>query len=467
MSYNPDNQYRCTIIRGKAKNAMDNLLPAYAHILEAICPCSQEEFPALFNRELKRILPAAIQKTLSNHRTEIAGKLFGMYYRDDSGIVYISQRTQKLLKDNDQPAFFKDICYKFQFPNGMDKITKIRKDIENGINIRQGAYILETLKQADNLRVVLTIEEMAYYVLNSLDVLRRGVSPKEVVEKIVKRREERVGRRVPAGSRGMQHIRETFNYLELANLISMQERSLILNNREGAAIDFIVSSWDKPLDFDVQQYDITTVDGRKQMYLKWEQHYAKLASPLSAVFNTTIRSLSTNLEQLRIKGYDVVEGIDTAAMGDEGEIYVYTFEKSRVNSFNPRLVQKVLLLGRTRGLGYDIQSVRADASPQGEHAIYIEVKATKRVTAPNPREQGWSDVINLTRNEWVAAEQHRKAYSVYRVYFTPQKVVMFVINDPVSKSERGLLSAAPEKYRVDFTGKAGFFLEREDEENQE
>lgn len=466
MSYDPENQYRCTIIRGKTKNAMDDLLPAYAHILGGICPCSKEEFPSLFNRELGRILPAATAKTLSNHRTEIAGKLFGMYYHDDNGVVHVSQRTQKLVRDNDQPAFFKDMCYKFQFPNGMDKVTKITRDIKNGINIRQCAYLLEVLLQADRRKIILTIEEAAYCVLNSLDVLRRSVIPEEVVEKIIQLRKDVSGRRrVPSGSRGMQHIRETFNYLELANLISMHQRNLILNNRERVALDFIAASWDKPLDFDIQQYNISDINSRQEMYLRWEQYYAQLVSSRSDIFNTTIRSLSVDLDQLKIKGYDVVEGIDTAAMGDEGEIYVFAFEKNRVNSFNPRLVQKVLLLSRTKGLGYDIQSVRADRTPQGEHAIYIEVKATKRVTAPDPGDQGWSDVINLTRNEWMAAEQHRKAYSVYRIYFTPKKVIMFVINDPVSKSENGILNAAPEKYRVDFTTKAGFFLEQENEKN--
>jgi len=35
--FNPDIQYRCTIIRGKAQKELDNLLPAYANIVSEIC----------------------------------------------------------------------------------------------------------------------------------------------------------------------------------------------------------------------------------------------------------------------------------------------------------------------------------------------------------------------------------------------------------------------------------------------
>ncbi len=38
--YNPDIQYRCTIIRGKSISRMDDYLPIYAEILNEICPIS-------------------------------------------------------------------------------------------------------------------------------------------------------------------------------------------------------------------------------------------------------------------------------------------------------------------------------------------------------------------------------------------------------------------------------------------
>lgn len=458
MTYNPEKQYRCTIIRGKAKNIIDDLLPAYAHILDSVCPCNVNNFAELFDKELKRIFPTATSKTLANHRTEMAGKLFGMYYYDGRGSIQVSERTKKLLKDNDQPAFFKDICYKFQFPNGMDKITKVMTDISNKTHIRQCAFLLEVIRIAYSKKFIISSLEAGYYILNSLDVLQGKVKPAEVVKIMMERRKTGIEKRVPAGSRGMQHIRETLNYLELANLIKIQAGNIILNKKETTSIDYIASSWHKQLLFNVTDYDLDTLKGRKEMYYNWQLYYSKLADIESSAFNTSLESLTENIEDLKSQGYAISEGFDTTILGDEGEFFVFGFEKNRVKVYNPRLINRVLLLGKTRGLGYDIQSVRADKSARSDHSIYIEVKATKRVTAPNPADKSWSDVIVLTRNEWVAADQHRDAYSLYRVYFTPKKVDVFVINDPVTKNEKGLITAMPDNYRVDFTLKAGEFL---------
>ncbi|MHB8132540.1 MAG: protein NO VEIN domain-containing protein, partial [Mobilitalea sp.] len=75
---------------------------------------------------------------------------------------------------------------------------------------------------------------------------------------------------------------------------------------------------------------------------------------------------------------------------------------------------------------------------------------TKRVTVPEQSELRWIDTINLTRNEWVAAEQHKEYYSIYRVYFVPGKVIIFVIANPYLKNKDGILKAIPLNYRVDF-----------------
>lgn len=114
--YNHTNQYRCIIIRGKSQRELDNLLPAYALVIDDICPCAKDEFETRFNNQLATILHGknadtlALKKTLDNHRTEIAGKLFGMYYLSGDETYYASERTKKFLADSDQPAFFKDIC---------------------------------------------------------------------------------------------------------------------------------------------------------------------------------------------------------------------------------------------------------------------------------------------------------------------------------------------------------------------
>ena len=66
----------------------------------------------------------------------------------------------------------------------------------------------------------------------------------------------------------------------------------------------------------------------------------------------------------------------------------------------------------------------------------------------------WVDTVNITRNEWVAALQHREFYYIYRVYFVRGGVVMYVIKDLYKKKESGIVEIIPMTYRVDFQNSA-------------
>lgn len=55
--YDHTKQYRCTIIRGKSQKEMDDLLPAYALVIDQICPCTHEDFEHLFNNAFQKFLP--------------------------------------------------------------------------------------------------------------------------------------------------------------------------------------------------------------------------------------------------------------------------------------------------------------------------------------------------------------------------------------------------------------------------
>ncbi|MFP5116140.1 protein NO VEIN domain-containing protein [Bacillaceae bacterium C204] len=448
MSYNPARQFRCTIIRGKTANA-DNLLPAYAKIISDICPVTKESFAELFNNRLTEILGDSTKKTLDNHRTEIAGKLFGMYYEDEHGVIISSERTEKLLEDSDQPAFFKDICFKFQFPNGMDKIDKVMEKINNGISIRQFPFILKLLLLAENKGYRLTKNEVGYYVLNSLDALQGNVDPLHILDFIIADRESGIIKKVSepgkASSYSVQHINEQLNYLELANLIRIDNRVISLNQRENESIRFMADFWNSEPEFDINEYDLNDPDERKQFYFDWQLYYSSLNDETR--FNTSIESLNIPSQGTG----NATTGVDTNVIGEEGENFVLAFEKNRVASFDQRLVRKVIHLGNTRGLGFDIQSVIAEPGEFAEFVKYIEVKTTKRVTVPDPNDSSWIDTVNLTRNEWIAAAQHRGYYSIYRVYLTPERVTVFTINDPFSKDSEGIIKCKPTNYRLDFS----------------
>ena len=456
--YQHDHQYRCTIIRGKSQKEIDDLLPAYALIISDICPCSKDTFDIQFNEKLKKYLPADKQmdKTLNNHRTEIAGKLFGMYYassQDDDAIVYPSERTLKYLEDNDQPAFFKDVCYKMQFPNGMSKPKNALEVIRSDVSIRQYCYLLKVLILAKYSSITLTKSDIGYYILNNLDVLQRKATPAEVIEQIIKDRKNNIKRKVhtegKASSYDVQHINEQINYLELANLIIIDEQDVAINPNEMETIELFAEEYNSDPMFDCSLYDLDSIDGRKEFSQAWNEYFASLSS-VSEKFATSLAALKPATEEKTdTKKQSTLT--NKVALGDEGEEFIYEYEKKRVAAFNARLANKVIALGKQKGLGYDIQSVIAELGDMAEFVKYIEVKSTKRFTAPDVDSTTWFDTLNITRNEYIAAQQHGEFYAIYRVYFTRGGVTVFVINNFWSKYKDKKLEVTPLTYRVDFS----------------
>ena len=464
--YDHTKQYRCTIIRGKSQRDMDDLLPAYAKVINEICPCPVEDFKNRFNAEFQRFLPEKdrIEKTLNNHRTEISGKLFGMYYKSDDGMVYTSQRTLKFLEDNDQPAFFKDVCYKMQFPNCMDKSNTLQERIDNHISIRPNAFVLKVLQVAAKAGISLTIKEIGYYVLNSLDVLQGKASPIEVVNQIAADQKSGTVRRIEAfddtgnrkaSSYTMQHIKEQLNYLELANLIRIYDGTVSLNQKESNTIDIFTQDYQKAPEFNVYSYNVSDIAGRKQIQLDWDYYFSTI-SDKAAHFETSIPSLLLEVESDKpstssAKDDTKKPSVSKVEFGDAGESLVYEYEKQRVAKYNKRLVNKVIAFGKTKGIGFDIQSIIAEPGETAEFCKYIEVKSTKRLTCPDPNNSLWMDTLNITRNEWVAAQQHQGYYSIYRVYFTKNGISMFILNNISGKKQDNKISVTPVNYRLDFS----------------
>jgi hypothetical protein len=455
MTYNPDIQYRCTLIRGKAQKELDNLLPAYANIVADICPCTKEDFDKLFNDKLSLIiyksnynnLDEKNQKTIRNHITEIAGKLFGLYYFDEN-FIYETESNQKLLNDNDQPAFFKNLCLNFQFPNGTQKIQTILERINDSIKFKPFHFILSLVSFAKQNNVILNKNDISFYVLNSKQVLQGLIKTEDVLKEILKDRKNKTSKKLTITSFNTQHIREQLNLLELANLIFIEGDSIVLNISEINTINFFILKLDEPLNFKFQNYDLSSDMEKKTMYSDWSRYYGRVAV-------NDYRLISTSVEALQRPQSEKIiipkKGLDHSILGDEGEEYVFNLEKNRVNASHPRLTNKVLLLGNQRGLGYDISSVEANENlSDPEFARFIEVKSTKRITEPDIKDSTWIDTINLTRKEWIAAKQYRTAYNIYRVYFTPKATIVRKINDPYTKNEKEIITVLPTLYRMDF-----------------
>lgn len=464
MSYIPEHQYRCTIIRGKSQTDMEDLLPLYANMVHKYCPCEEEVFKASCYRTLSKALcgsstyeelPENNQKTVQNHLTEIAGTLLGLYYpqyENNDGKVYIyeSDSCKHLVENNDYPTFFKNLCLNFQFPNGAKWIQFVSDDMKNNIHIKPFCYVVELLfyAQCQPAKELLTKQEIGYYVLNSLDVLQGNVSCKEVYDRIMSDRKNKVKREKLSGSRDWQHIKEQFNLLELANIIETDATYIWLNKDEAEAIAIFIKNRNN-FKFDAYSYSLSTKEEREIYLEDWKACYG--------TFNKELLNTQTNFQtDIVVVGREEQKAHSgatesTVDLGDKGEALVFRLEQERVRNYKERLVNKVLLLGKTKGLGYDISSIEADENPsRPEFARYIEVKATKRVTEPNFDNEGWMDSLNITAKEWVAAEQYGEYYNIYRVYFTKTKTFIVRIQNPYKKAEEGTIEVYPTIYQMNF-----------------
>jgi len=282
--FNPNIQYRCTIIRGKAQKELDNLLPTYANIIAAICPCSKTTFAQEFNNFLAQAIYKqnfaninnANQKTIRNHITETAGKLFGLYI-DDGEYIYESDSNKKLLLDGDQPAFFKNLCLNFQFPNATQKIQTITERIKNKINFKPFHFILDLLVNANKQNIYLNKDEISYYVLNAKQVLQGKIKASEVLKVILQDRKNNNLKKLTSGSYHNQHIKELLNLLVLSNLISIKNNVLLINQTEEKVINIFIDELNKPLRFDIYKYDLNNESHKKQMYYDWFSYFGQIA----------------------------------------------------------------------------------------------------------------------------------------------------------------------------------------------
>ena len=462
--FNPEKQYRCTIIRSRSTTLLDDLLPYYAKIITDICPSTKEDFVSYFNEKIALHLQSPTKKTIANHRTEIAGKLFGMWRKDEDGIVHASDRADRLIRNGDNPQFFKDIASRIQFPNGMDKMQTVIDRINHSISIRPIPFLLKTMLVAEREDILLTIGEIAYYILNSLEVLQGRIAPELVVDKIAKHRKKNEVNEVSLPGKGRsynkQHIRELINIMELANLIRLQKhvgstKVAALNRKELPIVRHLANKALKKPTFDVYSYNLDGSDSsiaerRKTFYYNWSRYYSSSDDTVLSFSPTSLESLDdiqmVSYPQHRMK-YSQNDALST---GVEGELLVLEKEKERVRQFNKRLVNRVIYFGNQRGLGYDIASIKANNQDNAEHAIYIEVKSTKRVTKP---ESSFADSFRLTRNEWTAAHQHRENYFIYRVYLTSNGIFVLVLNNPITNAENGSISVTPTEYLVEFEAK--------------
>lgn len=453
-SFNPEFQFRCDFIRGKSISQMEDYLSVYVNLLNDICPISADDFAKTFDARFAQVFHIALDdepsmKVVRNHRTENVTKILGLVYRFND-VVYLSERTKKYMVDNDQPALFKSVCFQFQQPNGAQTINAFREKFEAGINIKPFHFIIKLLKIAYEHDIRLTKDDLYYYVLNCLQTLQGRVSPEVVFEKILLERAEGKVRKVATVKNAawtFQHMREQLDYLELANLIRLDRYSIYLNMRELKVINAFIDELNKPLRINPLVYDLDQPRIFKVIEDDWLYYMGTSPGIDLSIFNTSAIAFDNQTADDNDAANNAESTVD---LGDRGEAFIMKYEKEIVAEFNRRLVNKVNHLGRTHGLGYDITSIEANRAENrdGKEMIrYIEVKTTARISPPNPN---FEDTINLTRNEWVAAEQQKEHYYIYRLYFTNSGTYLYILKNPYKKNEDGTIYVTPTAYRLEY-----------------
>lgn len=429
--YDPESQYRCAIIRTRGRKEVDDLLFFFAKIIDDLCPLSKKDFESQFDKNLSKYRLDLKPKARQNYRTEVVGKLFGMYFEND-GLVLCSEHTKKLLRDSDQPAFFKDICWKMQFPNGMWNSENIRKNFEKSLRLHPCIFLVHFLDECHNHEFRPTIDEVGYYILNNLDVLKGESSPSEVLRCMMDRRESGIYKKVDDGqgkarSYYMQHIEDILGYMELANLIAVKRtghgKVVSLNRCETKTIKNFLNAPYNKLRFPIYSYSLNTEDEFRKIPLDYGRSMSELSFRDEGVFRTPLESIL--VDAFRIP--------DVQDVGTVGERIVYEYEREKAKEIDASYADKVENVSSKRGLGYDIRSIRQKGKSFCD--IYIEVKSTVRTTDPKRH----IDSVELTQNEWGRAKKELDDYFIYRVYLNVQekKWFLYTMRNPFAMAENG------------------------------
>jgi hypothetical protein len=265
-------------------------------------------------------------------------------------------------------------------------------------------------------------------VLSNLDVLQGKRSPEDVADLIASYRKKKKPPRIDGGSYSAQHSYEVINLLSFANLVTVFGRGYVrLNSFEKSDIKIINDYQVNCNRFSLKEYALNLPDEKQRLNKEWMEYNSKLAYPLDG---TIFSSSGTRWVQAGIGDFDLYSDADgpvelaAIEIGEAGEEYIYQKEKQRIKDKLPTELSRVKKLGATKGLGYDIQSVFADASPKAENVFFIEVKSTVRSSRPGKERI----VVALTSNEYKAAKQFKNYFYIFKVFLvgSPEDKQIFV-----------------------------------------
>ena len=354
-------------------------------------------------------------------------------------------RAKELAEKGDLIEFFKIFLYNFQYPASHIKPHSVLKLIENGVRFKPAQYILKLLKYAASIngdRPFITKAELCHCVMSDLRVVRDNDTPKSTWNRIIANRS--IGVKYPTSGDVTRYASDIADYMVIANLlVTYDNKRFYLNNLEDEAIQkYIISKeWFSAFDTMIKNRE-STVPIINSISDEW---FRFVNRPLEKTdFSTNVLSLlsddsveRTEVEYETIKAFNALiksnSDISTKDIGDFGESLVFAHECERLRQGNRAdLVHLVKRIPTALALGYDINSRELD-----DRQRHIEVKTT---VSSKPLD---FNKIHLTRNEWNAAETDRSIYYVYRLMINKTVPRLFILQDPVGKYKRDLISMVP------------------------
>jgi len=421
---------------------MDTLLPIFANLVERNTPQTPTLFDSSMIKSLEGIFPGQTNKTHRNYLTEIIGQLFSMFYLEN-GQIELAPLALKLIGDGDQPAFFKVLASRLQFPNPSAKKNKYDEEVADGLGIRPLVLVLELLLVAHSHQDRVSFDELAYYVLNSVEALTGLHDGSTLYADILRSRGSNVAIPSFEGSAARQHIKESLNLLVLANLIRTDSLEYWMNQFEIDAIVEICSTGARQGLFRGRN-SLETHDEYQQ---SWKKYLTDISTVPIGIFATQVAALGAVGPQRLVPGKPKRRAND---IGREGELLVLDYENAAIEISFPGKGWTAQDYTAKRGIGFDIESIFHSEPKLHGTPHRIEVKSTVRVTKPDLRSAKAPDGFTLTRSEKQAVDTYKETFSIYRIYIYAGGYDIHILRNPSELNQMNIMNFVPDTWSTDY-----------------
>ncbi len=454
----PKYNFRLHQVRPRFKNDIENVL---LYIATEVSKISTQPLDS-FNQQLFNAIrlytgnATKTKKTIDNWRTEIAA-LFGFVEEDNINIIgKAGEIAKKLSEEQDLVQFFKYFLFHFQYPGGHIKTDKLKLVIDKGVKFKPTQYFLKVLESGEKLtekRFSVNKAEATHFIYNDLRVTRDNCNPDEVVERILKNRNNEI----ELDWRGdiIRYAGDILDYMVIADLLVHHKSNYYINWNDRETITSFLESKKWFTGYDYLYNTNFQINVLKPIEDDWFSFVNKdLGQDL---FKTDVlKYLGINEDAYTQLIYESISNLEdsfdpdnvksTKEIGDFGENLIVGHESMRVKKAGREdLIHLIKKIPTAFAVGYDIQSVELDARKR-----YIEVKSTISNKSLNFYN------FHLTPNEWSTAETLKDAYYVYRLVISKKERRLFVLQNPVDNYKKDLIKMSPRNGAdIIFTEKSG------------